>query len=297
MFEYVRARTLKEALQFLADHGPEACVLAGGTDLLLEMRSGKLSPRYLVDISRLSELRGIRATEEGLSIGALTTVREVEISPLLVDGYRVLAQAAGTLGSVQVRNRATIGGNLCHAAPSADTAPALLALDAEAEIAALGGRERIPLGQFFLGPGQTVLGPDRLLVSLYLPRPAAGTAGVYIKHSLRRAMDLAFVGVAALLSVSDGHLQKVRIALGAVAPTPMRACRAEEVLLDRGDLGSAIIAEAARIAAEEARPIDDVRSTAWYRRRMVEVETRRALAQVAEALRGAQDVDITGGQP
>jgi len=287
-FEYIRARTLEEALQVLADYGPEARVLAGGTDLLPEMRSGKLAPRYLIDISRLAELQGIRATEEegeeGLIIGALTTVREVETSPLLVGGYRVLAQAAGTLGSVQVRNRATIGGNLCHAAPSADTAPALLVLDAQAEIAGPEGRERIPLEQFFLGPGQTILGPGQLLVNLYLPRPAAGTAGVYIKHSLRRAMDLAFVGVAALLSVSDGHLQKVRIALGAVAPTPMRARRAEEVLLARGDLSPATIAEAARVAAEEARPIDDIRSTAWYRRRMVEVETRRALAQAAEAI-------------
>lgn len=287
-FEYIRARTLEEALQLLADCGPEARVLAGGTDLLPEMRSGKLAPRYLIDISRLAELQGIRATEEegeeGLIIGALTTVREVETSPLLVGGYRVLAQAAGTLGSVQVRNRATIGGNLCHAAPSADTAPALLVLDAQAEIAGPEGRERIPLEQFFLGPGQTILGPGQLLVNLYLPRPAAGTAGVYIKHSLRRAMDLAFVGVAALLSVSDGHLQKVRIALGAVAPTPMRARQAEEVLLARGDLSPATIAEAARVAAEEARPIDDIRSTAWYRRRMVEVETRRALAQAAEAI-------------
>ncbi len=289
-FEYIRAQSLEDALRLLAEHGPEARVLAGGTDLLLEMRGGKSSPHYLIDISRLAELRGIRVTEEaygeGLAIGATTTVREVETSPLLVGGYRVLAQAAGTLGSVQVRNQATIGGNVCHAAPSADTAPALLVLDALAEIAGPEGREKVPLDQFFQGPGQTALGPDWILVSLHLPRPAAGTGGAYIKHSLRRAMDLAFVGVAALVSVADGSLEKVRIALGAVAPTPMRARQAEEALLACGDLSPATIAEAARVAAEEARPIDDIRSAAWYRRRMVEVETRRALARVAEAIEG-----------
>jgi len=283
--QYIRARSLDDALSILAGLGDRAAVLAGGTDLILGMRAGQLAPECLVDISRLEELRGIRfangSPESGLIVGAATTVHELASSPLLAGGYRLLAEAAGTLASVQIRNRATVGGNLCHAAPSADCAPPLLALEAQVELAGPQGRERVPLEDFFVGPGQTVLGAGRILVGLYLPYPGDCSGGCYIKHSLRRAMDCAFVGVAALVCVDGERLSRARIGLGAVASTPIRARRAEALLTERGDFGPETFAAAARVAAGEARPIDDIRASAWYRRRMVEVQTRRALERAA----------------
>ena len=284
-FEYVRPATLAEALEFLAEHGPESRLLAGGTDLILEMQAKKASPRFVVDIGRLSELRGVRHVQHGaqafIEVGALTTVREVETSPLLAEEGRGLALAAASLASVQVRNRATLGGNICHAAPSADTAPALLVLDALAEIAGPGGTTLVPLDQFFLGPGRTLLGPCDILLGFRIPRPIARRGSTNLKHSPRRAMDCAVVGVGASISIVNGKTLDVRLALGAVAPTPMRALRAEMVLRQAGELSPGALAEAAHEAAGEAKPIDDIRASAWYRRRMVEVCARRALERAA----------------
>jgi carbon-monoxide dehydrogenase medium subunit len=290
-YEYVRARSLDDALSILADRGDRAAVLAGGTDLILGIRARQLAPECLVDISQLEELRGIRPAnsgpQSGLIVGAATTLRELETSPLLVGGYRLLAEAVGTLASVQIRNRASVGGNLCHAAPSADCAPSLLVLETQVELAGPQGRERVPLEDFFVGPGQTVLGAGRILVSLHLPYPGDCSGGCYIKHTLRRAMDCAFVGVAALVCTDGGRLSRARIGLGAVAPTPIRARRAEALLLERADLSPETLAAAARLAAGEARPIDDIRASAWYRRRVLEVQTRRALERAASAASAA----------
>ncbi|GIK42598.1 MAG: dehydrogenase [Chloroflexota bacterium] len=283
-FEYVRPNSLGEAFRLLTEYGPKAKILAGGTDLLLAIRMGKATPRYLIDLSRLAELHGIWATDTGITIGAMTKVREIEISSLLVKDYRILVEAASTLASVQIRHLATIGGNICNASPSADLVPALLVLDAQAEIAGPYGRRTIPLVDFFQGPRQSVLKPTEVLVKLHVPCPAVRSGAVYIKHSLRRAMDLAFIGVANLVSATNGAPDTIRIALGAVAPTPIRARQAEELVLGRGNLNPETIAEAARMAADEAKPIDDVRSSAWYRRRMVEVDTKRALTEAAKIM-------------
>ncbi len=284
-FEYFRPQSMNEALRFLADHKKEAMILAGGTDVINGLRTGKQAAKYLVDIGHLADMKGIHPADDGLFIGALAKVRDIERSPLLVDGWRVIAQAAGTLASAQIRNLATIGGNICNASPSADMAPALLVLDSMAEIAGIEERHRVPLDQFFKGPGKTILAPGQILIGFHVGRQLPNTAGYYIKRGVRRAMDCAIVGVAALASTSDGHLSKVRIALGAVAPTPFRAYKAEQFILEQGDLDQTTISKAARIASEACRPIDDVRSRAWYRRRMVEVETNRALGWVAKELK------------
>lgn len=286
-FEYIRAYSTDEALRLLIAHGSEARLLAGGTDLLLAVRDGRARPKYVIDLNHVAELTGIEPTETGLRIGAMTSMRALGVSPQLAGGYRVLAEAARTVASVQIRNLATVGGNICNASPSADTAPALMVLGAEAEIVGPQGSERLPLEQFFQGPGQTALAANQMLVALHLPRPAEKSGAVYIKHSLRRAMDLAFVGVACLLSAANGQngrIETARIALGAVAPTPIRARRAEELIRSRGQLDEETIAEAAKLAADTATPIDDVRATAWYRKRMVEVETGRALRRAGEAI-------------
>jgi CO/xanthine dehydrogenase FAD-binding subunit len=293
---YIRARTLDEVLSILAEMGDRASVLAGGTDLILGIRAGLLAPECLVDVTHVEELRGIRyangGPQGGLTVGAATTVHELETSPLLVGGYRLLAEAAGTLASVQIRNRATVGGNLCHAAPSADCAPPLLALDAEVELAGRQGRQRMPLEGFFVGPGRTRLSADRVLVSLHLPYPGDHCGGCYIKHSLRRAMDCAFVGVAALVCMDGERMTRARIALGAVAPTPMRAHGAEALLQGSPDLTSEVLAAAGRAAAAEARPIDDIRAGAWYRCRMVEVQTRRALERAVSAANARESLSV-----
>lgn len=281
-FDYLAPRTLAEAVDALAKYNGQARMVAGGTDLLLKMKAGRLAPKVVVNIKRIPELRGL-SFESHLTLGALTTLEELRCSPIIREHYPALAEAAATMASVQIRNLATVGGNLCNAAPSADLAPILIALNAIVRIAGPGGERRIPLNDFFTGPGTTVLAPGELMVALKVPRPTG--PALYLKHSPREHMDIAVVGVGVSLRWS-GTLratatptptcESVRVVLGAVAPTPLRAQRAEAELLG-GPLTSERIDRAANLAAEEAKPIDDVRGSAWYRRRMVEVLTRRGL--------------------
>lgn len=280
-FDYYAPTSLNEALGLLAEQGGRARALAGGTDLLLKMRAGKLTPTRLINIKRLSELRGLSYDEPwGLRLGALTTVAEIMDSPQVRQRYPVLAHAAGTMASVQIRNLATVGGNLCNAAPSADLAPPLIALGAQAHIAGLRGERNVALEDFFTGPGQTVLADDELLVGVTVPCAEVSLTAVYLKHTPRQAMDIAIVGVAAAVILSEGVCVSARIVLGAVAPTPLRVWEAEAALIGR-PLEERGIAEAARLAAQAARPIDDVRASAWYRREMVGVLVRRALGEIA----------------
>lgn len=284
-FAYLEPTTLHEAVALLAQHGAQARVLAGGTDLLTALKEGWEHPGWVVSIGRIADLNYVRyEPETGLRIGALASVRAVETSPAVRQHYPMLADAAGQLASVQIRNLATVAGNVCRASPSADTIPALLVLDAEARVVGPNGERRVPLAKFFTGPGRTVLGPAELLAEIIVPPPRLGTGAVYIKHSPRRAMDLAVVGVAALVVLDGVRCVDARIALGAVAPTPIRAYAAEERLI-----GTEITPEVAEAAAEAAQaaaqPISDVRGSAAYRRKMVRVLTRRCVLQAAERAR------------
>ncbi len=276
--------SLPQALELLQQLDGRAQVIAGGTDLMLKMKKGALAPRAVVNIKRLPELKGISAEADGgLRIGALTTLRELTRSAPVLAHYPSLAQAAGWMASEQVRSFATIGGNLCNAAPSADLAPPLIALDAAVTLAGAAGPRQLALEEFFLGPGKTALQPGELLLDIHLPPPAGRT--LYFKQAPRAFMDIAVVGVAAGLLLQDGHCRDARIVLGAVAPTPLRVHQAEAALRGRSLAGrgqrAAAFAEAAGLAAEACAPIDDVRSSAWYRRQMVQVVTRRALEQLA----------------
>jgi len=280
-FDYYAPTSLNEALGLLAEQGRRARALAGGTDLLLKMRAGRLAPGCLINIKRLPELRGLSYDEtQGLRLGALTTVAEIMASPDVCSRYPALAHAAATMASVQIRNLATVGGNLCNAAPSADLAPPLIALGAQVHIAGPRGERSVALEEFLLGPGQTALADDELLVALTLPPPERGLTAVYLKHTPREAMDIAIVGVATAVTLNDGVCISARIVLGAVAPTPLVAREAGEALIGR-PLEEKHIAEAARLAVQAARPIDDVRASAWYRREMVRVLVQRALGEVA----------------
>ena len=272
-FDYYAPATLAEAVSILAAHNGEACALAGGTDLLLKMKAGRLAPKAIVNIKRIPELRGLSFNSH-LTLGALTTLEEIRRSPIIRQHYPALADAAATMASVQIRNLASVGGNLCNAAPSADLAPILIALDAVAHLSGPAGERRVPLDAFFTGPGTTVLGAGEMLISIEVP-PLGGPA-LYLKHAPRACMDIAVVGVGLALRVREGRCEAARVVLGAVAPTPLRARRAEAELAG-GPIRPERIEAAARVAAKEAKPIDDVRGSAWYRRRMVEVLVRRGL--------------------
>ncbi|MFB3109201.1 MAG: xanthine dehydrogenase family protein subunit M, partial [Candidatus Binatia bacterium] len=275
--EIYQPSSVNEASEILRDRGPGGHFLAGGTDLIIAIKEKGLAPKYLVDLKRIPSLSDIREQPDGgLSIGALTTMRQVETSPIIVTRLPFLAQSAAEVGSIQIRNRATIGGNMANATPSADVAPALLALEAKARVAGRSGERVMGLEQFFRGPGETVMELGEILLAILIPPIQAGLVGEYIKFSPREMMDLATIGVAVTLVLSGKRCEQVRIALGAVAPTPMRARKAEAVL--SGQILTEELAEkAGHEASMECKPISDVRSSAEYRKEMVRVNTKRAL--------------------
>lgn len=276
-FEYCEPSTIADALTLLQRHGTRARVLAGGTDLLIALKERVDCPEYIVALRGIPGLAGFDDDPTtGLHIGPMVTMRTLETSAVIRARYPVLAGAARTVASMQIRNLATVGGNICRASPSADMAPPLIALGAQALIAGPLSERSVPLEQFFIGPGRTVLEQDELLVGLRVPASPPASGAAYVKHGRRAAVDLALVGVAAMVILSEGRFRDVRIVLGAVAPTPLRAASAEALLRGR-EPHESLLAEAGRAAAADSRPISDVRASAEYRREMVEVLTRRAL--------------------
>jgi carbon-monoxide dehydrogenase medium subunit len=276
-FDLATPQSLDECLKLLGARDPDTKLLAGGTDLLPQMKNGLLKPARVIDLSGVAELRVLAADDgRGLRVGAAVTARRLELDPRVRSAYPALAESGALVGSIQVRNLATVGGNLCNAAPSADMAPPLVALDAEAVIAGPGGRRRVPLASFFLGVRRTVLGPDELLVEFLVPSPGPRSGGSYLRHTPRRELDIAVVGVASQVTLTDGVCAKARIALAAVAPIPVRATAAEQAL-EGHPLTPSLIERAAALAVEAARPISDQRGSAEYRRHHVRVLTRRTL--------------------
>jgi CO/xanthine dehydrogenase FAD-binding subunit len=275
-FELALPRNVDEVLRVLRERGPDAKLLAGGTDLLPQMKNGLLKPACVVDLSGVERVRTLQADARGLRVGAAVSARALERDAPTQRTYTSLAESGALVGSVQVRNLATLGGNLCNAAPSADMAPPLLALDAEAVIAGPKGERRIPIADFFTGVRRTVLAPDELLVELVVPAPGPRSGGQYLRHTPRRELDIAVVGVASQLTLSDGVCSKARIALAAVAPVPLRA-RAAEQALEGKPVTAEAIERAAELAVGVAKPISDQRGSADYRRHLVRVLTRRTL--------------------
>jgi carbon-monoxide dehydrogenase medium subunit len=276
-FDLTLPSSLDDCLKILAERGGQAKLVAGGTDLLPQMKNGVLRPALVVDLSGILQVRQILSGNgRSLRIGAAVTARELEVSQALRGAYLAIAESAALIGSLQVRNLATVGGNLCNAAPSADMAPPLMALETEAVIEGPGGQRRVPLADFFTGVRKTVLAPNELLVELIVPPPGPRSGGQYLRHTPRRELDIAVVGVASQLTLTDGRCTKARIALASVAPTPLRALAAERALE-----GQAVTAEtierAAALAVEAARPISDQRGSAEFRRHLVRVLTRRTL--------------------
>ena len=276
-FELAVPGSVDECLQILAKRGPDTKVVAGGTDLLPQLKNGVLKPGWVVDLSAVAELRTISDAPDGrLRIGASVTARELELDARVRSRFPALAESAAMVGSVQVRNLATLGGNLCNAAPSADMAPPLLALDAEAVIAGPSGQRRVPMASFFLGVRRTVLAPGELLLEIVVPAQGAHSGGNYLRHTPRRELDIAVVGVASQVTLAGGKCTAARIALAAVAPVPLRATDAEQALVGQA-LTPQQIERAAELASGAARPIDDHRGSIEFRNHLVRVLTRRTL--------------------
>ena len=280
-FEYLEARTVRQAISMLQRYGENARIVAGSTDFLVRWRQGVWNPDHVINIQRVAGLSRITySSRNGLRIGALVTVRTLEQHPMVRRRYPALAAAAASFAGVQVRNLATVGGNICNASPSGDTIPALLVFDAQCRIAGPDGDRWVALDQFFTGPGRTVLRSDELLAEIRVPPPAANTGSHFIKHSPRGAMDIATVGVASLVSLDGrrGPCSQARIALGAVGPTPVRAYSAEDILRGQ-DINQELIRSAADSARDGVKPIDDIRGSAAHRKEIVGVLTRRTLEQ------------------
>ena len=283
-FDYIRPGSMDDAIAALQAN-EESYVLAGGTDLLIGMKTKTVSPKCLVDLKGIPGMDGIEC-DRGYKLGTLTTVRDVEVSPLIREKLPALSQTAETLGSIQIRNRATVGGNLCHGSPAADMSVMLLAMNSEVKIATGNGDRTIALDQFFSTPNRTDLNRKEILSQVVIPEEIEKFKGIYLKHGPRKAMDIGIVNIAILLDADTGSgiCNQIMIALGAVAPRPIRARKAE-ALLNGSKLNPEAIQKAAEAAAGEATPITDFRASAGYRKDMVENLVARGIDQILKSNR------------
>jgi carbon-monoxide dehydrogenase medium subunit len=277
-FDYHEPRSVDEATRLLDEIGKEASVLAGGTDLLVNMKMGKTAPKHVLSLSRIEDLKGVKREQGSLTLGACVTAGELKDQEAIKAEFNGLCQSAGSLGSPLIRNLATIGGNIVTARPAADLPPSLMAYGASLVLKKDKGERTIPLEGFFKGPGQTTIEPEEILCGVVLKEPPPYSGGGYVKLGVRKALEISLVNVAAFIALDgpNGPIKEARIVLGAVAPVPMRAPAAEAALMgERPD--DALFERAGNAASNDAKPIDDFRGSAEYRREMVKVLTQRAL--------------------
>jgi carbon-monoxide dehydrogenase medium subunit len=288
-FTYLAPKSLDEAISLHESYGERAKYIAGGTDVLVKIKEGKLAPDYLISLKGILDQKNPYLNHETgeLFIGAFLTHRAIERSSVVRLNYPILHDAVKNIGSVQIRNVATIGGNLVNAVPSADGAIPLIALDGQAHIYGTKGRRTVALRRFFLGPGQCDLDRGEILLEIVIPPLLPRTGGAYVKHGRREAMELPMLGVGSLLSLEEDMVTctHARICLGVAAPTPLRCLEAEKYLVGKA-IDETALAEAGRLAAEESRVRDSIRGLAWYRREMVGVLVKR---MGMKALQRAQD--------
>jgi len=279
---YEQPKTPAEAISILDECGEKAKVLAGGTDLIVDLKHKPGGVSVLVDVTRIPELQGIEETAEGLRIGSAVTYTEIMTSSVCQKLIHVVCEASHTVGAVQTRSLGTLGGNLVTCVPSADSAPAIMVLESQVTIAGKNGERTIPVEDFFVAPRKTCLEPHEILVSLMIPKKNLGKPAFFLKAGLRKGQALALVNVASSLNVVAGKISEAKIALGAVAPTPIRVPAAEKFLegLDPTDEN---LKKAANMAVEAAKPIDDFRSSANYRNQIINVLTYRTLKSCVDA--------------
>jgi len=272
-FEHYAPDSIEELLEMLKSK-PNAKLIAGGTDLPLQMKQGTAQPETVISLKNVEELRGFSVSKNGYRLGAGMTLRGITRSNELTQNFPGLVYAAGVVASEQIRTLATLGGNICNASPSADMVPPLIALDAVVQLVSNQGQRDLSLSDFFKGPGESVLKSGEIMHSIFLPQPSGNM--IYSKHAPRKFMDLAVVGVAVRLAKKNGKINEARVALGAVGPVPFRAEKTEALLAGQ-TLTTELMLEAGEMAAGECVPIDDIRGSAWYRKRMVKVHVRRNL--------------------
>ena len=280
-FDYYRPASVAEASSILRERGPGGLLLAGGTDVLVQVKEAGLPVEYVVSLAAIEGLDGITEEPAGLKIGARTRMIELATHPAVQSKYAALADAAGLVGSIQTRHVATVGGNVCNAAPSADTSPPLAVFGALVHIVGPAGERAMGLDGFWTGPGRTALRSGEVVTHFTLPAPGARSGSHYQRHTPRKVMDIAAVGTAVYLELDTaGICTAARIALGAVAPTVVRAPRAEAALLGKR-VDEASAAAAGAEAATEATPISDQRASAEFRTHLIEVMTKQSILRAA----------------
>jgi aerobic carbon-monoxide dehydrogenase medium subunit len=282
---YEAPSTVDQAVGLLKSHGEKARPLCGGTDLIIQLRAGVRRPEYIVDVKNIKEMRQISFdAKTGLRLGAAVSCIEIFESELMRRNYPGLTEAAHLIGSLQIQNRASVGGNLCNGSPAADSTPALIAIGARARLVGPKGEREVPVENFVVSPGRTVVEPGELLVELLAAAPAAHTADAYLRLIPRNEMDIAIVGVGSSVTLDGDKVTAARIGLGAVAATPLLGAKAAESLIGK-KLDDSAIETAARLASDQAAPIDDMRGTIEYRKHVTGVLTRRTLLIAAERAR------------
>jgi carbon-monoxide dehydrogenase medium subunit len=314
-FDYLKPKTLEEALSLLNQHGKKAALIAGGTDVIVMMKQKTMSPGVLISLQGIPGLDQIRY-DGTLRIGAMVTHRALEKSDLIRKEFSALADAVDALGSIQIRNVATIGGNVCTAAPSADTATPLLVLGAQVKIKSLKEEKTVSIEEFFMGPGETILKKGEIVTEFIIPKPLPNTGSAYWKHQRRLALDLPILGVSAILTLDKSTVscsdmlctaspissilhtmeqdelrcKDVKIALGVAAPVPVRAIKAENLLRGK-KISDELLEEVAETAAKEAQPRDTIRGEAWYRRDMIKVLVKRmAMRSIERVVRPEETI-------
>ncbi|MDE0165013.1 MAG: xanthine dehydrogenase family protein subunit M [Bryobacterales bacterium] len=284
-FEYARPGTVGEAVRLLSEHGEKACVLAGGTDILVQLRGGFRTAEWVIDVKEIPALDEIAWDEaSGLTIGAAAPCYRIYENEDVKKHYPGLIDAASLIGGTQIQGRASLGGNLCNAAPSADAVPIMIALEASCCIAGPNGERTVAVEDFCTAPGKNVLAAGELLVSLHFPAPKANSGAHYLRFIPRNEMDIAVAGAGVSVVLANGNFASARVALASVAPTPLFVKQAGDALAGQ-PVNDESIQRAADIAKQAAKPIDDMRGTVRYRKHLCEVLTRRALHVAVERAR------------
>lgn len=284
-FEYARPGTVGEAVRLLSEHGEKACVLAGGTDILVQLRGGFRTAEWVIDVKEIPALDEIAWDEaSGLTIGAAAPCYRIYENEDVRKHYPGLIDVASLIGGTQIQGRASLGGNLCNAAPSADAVPIMIALEASCRIAGPNGERTVAVEDFCTAPGKNVLAAGELLVSLHFPAPKANSGAHYLRFIPRNEMDIAVAGAGVSVVLDNGNFASVRVALASVAPTPLFVKQAGDSLAGQ-PVNDESIQRAADIAKQAAKPIDDMRGTVRYRKHLCEVLTRRALHVAVERAR------------
>lgn len=273
-FELIEPHTIEEAMRWMTTYGGKARFMAGGTDLIVRMKMGRANPEVIINLSKIPALRYL-FIERGLRIGALTTFRQIERNGTIQKDYTALHEAARAVTSTQIKTMGTLGGNLCHGSPAADSAPPLIAFGAKVRTVAEDKERTIPLKNFFTGPRQTVLDPEELMIEIYVPEPKANTGSAFLKLG-RVSADLAKVSVAVVMERDQDVCRDCKIVLGSVAEIPLRT-KGAEILLKGKRFKEDLVEEVSLQVSEEIRPISDLRSTAWYRKEVSKILVRDAI--------------------